>query len=161
MVVRLCREGDFYSVMKIYENARSFMRKNGNPDQWGNSYPSDDLIRNDINNKKMYAIVDNDEICGVFYFSIGTDKTYIEIEDGKWLNNDEYGVIHRIASDGKTKGILSCAVSYCSRFVSNIRIDTHKDNIVMQNALVKNGFIRCGIIRIEDGSPRIAYQKVI
>ena len=30
----------------------------------------------------------------------------------------------------------------------------------MQHLLESNGFVRCGIIHIADGSPRIAYQKV-
>jgi hypothetical protein len=28
----------------------------------------------------------------------------------------------------------------------------------MQNMLAKNGFVPCGIIRVENGSERIAYQ---
>ena len=40
----------------------------------------------------------------------------------------------------------------------NVRADTHKDNITMQNMLAKNGFVPCGIIHVENGSERIAYQ---
>jgi RimJ/RimL family protein N-acetyltransferase len=43
--------------------------------------------------------------------------------------------------------------------IPNIRIDTHRDNAIMQHLLEKNGFVKCGIIYVEDGSPRIAYQK--
>ena len=42
-----------------------------------------------------------------------------------------------------------------------ISIDTHKDNLIMQKFLSKNGFDRCGIIYVEDGTERIAYQKLV
>lgn len=29
----------------------------------------------------------------------------------------------------------------------------------MQNVFARNGFLRCGIIYTEDGSPRIAFQR--
>ncbi len=44
--------------------------------------------------------------------------------------------------------------------MSNFRIDTHNDNKIMQHVIEKNGFIRCGIIYVKDGSPRIAYEKI-
>ncbi len=40
----------------------------------------------------------------------------------------------------------------------HIRIDTHRDNKIMQNALHKKGFSYCGIIHCWNGSERLAYQ---
>ena len=73
----------------------------------------------------------------------------------------KYGVIHRIGSNQIEKGMLKVAVDYCFHFVNNLRIDTHKDNKVMQHLLEKEGFTKCGIIYLKDGNPRIAYQKEI
>ena len=42
---------------------------------------------------------------------------------------------------------------------TNVKGDTHEDNYVMQKVFEKNGFRRCGIIYVEDGTPRIAYQR--
>ena len=42
----------------------------------------------------------------------------------------------------------------------SLRADTHADNKIMQHLLEKNGFTRCGIIHVADGTPRIAYQKL-
>ena len=78
---------------------------------------------------------------------------------GQWLNDKPYGVIHRIASDGKTKGIGSFCVNWVVSQCGNVRIDTHRDNVVMQNMLKKNGFQYCGIIHIENGEERLAYQR--
>ena len=49
---------------------------------------------------------------------------------------------------------------YCKEDFDNLRIDTHDDNKKMQHLIEKNGFIRCGIIYVYDGSPRIAYQYI-
>ena len=42
----------------------------------------------------------------------------------------------------------------------SLRADTHADNKIMQHLLEKNGFARRGIIHVEDGTPRVAYQKL-
>lgn len=60
---------------------------------------------------------------------------------------------------GKHKGMLEYIVGYCFDIHSNLKIDTHEDNKIMQHLLEKYGFLKCGTIWLEDGSPRIAYQK--
>lgn len=84
---------------------------------------------------------------------------YAIIEDGAWLNDDPYYVIHRIASDGSHKGIGDICLNWCAKQYPSLRADTHKDNIIMQNLLVRNEFIRCGTVYVSNGTPRIAYQK--
>ena len=44
------------------------------------------------------------------------------------------------------------------KFISNIRIDTHHDNLVMQKVLNKHGFMKCGVIYLKNGNPRLAYH---
>ena len=114
----------------------------------------------DIDKQLLHVITDEDGIHGVFYFYIGEDPTYGEIEDGAWKSGATYGTIHRIASDG-SGGILRTAVGFCADQISNIRIDTHHDNKVMQKAVAKLGFERSGIIHLANGSPRIAYELFV
>lgn len=161
MEIRRTLISDLDKVMIIYENARKFMRENGNPDQWGHNYPDEEVIKSDIAEGKSYVCVDNNEIVAVFYFDIGIDPTYINIYEGAWLNDDPYGVIHRIASALRKKGIASYCLDWCFRQCSNIRIDTHRKNLSMRNLLDKHGFTKCGIIYVKDGTERLAYQKVI
>ena len=104
-------------------------------------------------------ITEGEIIHGVFYFYIGKDPTYDYMEDGAWASDTPYGTIHRIAGDG-TGGILKSAVAFCGSRIGHLRIDTHHDNVVMQNAVKKQGFQRRGIIYIADGSPRIAYDRI-
>lgn len=147
-------------VMNIYANARQFMRENGNLTQWVNAYPSLELITNDILNGNSYVCIDCSRIVGVFSFIQGIDPTYLKIYEGKWLNDEPYGVVHRIAAEIHEKGVASYCLDWCLSKCKSIRIDTHRDNVVMQNLLAKNGFFKCGIIYLEDGSERLAYQKI-
>jgi hypothetical protein len=151
---------DLDKVMEIYDDARNHMRENGNPNQWINGYPNIELIKKDIIDEKSYVCVDSNQIEAVFYFTKGPDPTYLTIYEGKWINNDPYGVVHRIASGNRKKGVASYCLNWCYNKWPNIRIDTHKDNVIMQNFLIRNGFSRCGLIYLEDGAERIAYQKV-
>ena len=159
MTIRKTRKNEVDILMEIYASARKFMRENGNPDQWINGYPSREIIEKDISDGHSYAVEENGEIIGTFFFKKGVDKTYLRIYDGEWLNDDEYGVIHRIAMKYRGRNIASKIYSYCFDIVKSLRIDTHRQNIPMQNSLVKNGFRYCGIIYLESGDERIAYQK--
>ena len=144
--------------MRIYEAAQDFMISSGNPTQWGRTYPAKELIEQDIETGVCHVICDDNVPHGVFALFSGDEPTYSYIENGKWLNDDEYVTVHRIASDGAVKGIFKSAIDYCKGICDNIRIDTHKSNILMQKLIEKNGFEKCGIVYVRDGSPRIAYQ---
>ena len=43
--------------------------------------------------------------------------------------------------------------------IYSLRVDTHEDNWNMNHFLIKHGFVRCGMIFVEDGTPRVAYEK--
>jgi hypothetical protein len=99
------------------------------------------------------------KIVGVFYFCVEEDPTYAEIFEGGWQENSPYGVIHRIASDG-SGGILAAAVNYAWGVIPHLRIDTHRDNLPMQRAIARAGFSHCGVIYLENGDPRLAYDRI-
>ena len=162
MNIRNSTYEDLPAIRDCYAYAREQMRLNGNPTQWGNTSPEESLILGDIENGTGFVIEENGELCGIFAFIIGPDPTYGEIWDGPgWPNDEPYGTIHRIASNGKTKGIFETALAYCESRIANVRIDTHKDNAPMQHLIRKNGFQFCGIIRIADGTLRTAFQKTV
>ena len=135
------------------------MRAQGNASQWGNGHPSETLLREDIAQQRLYLCVENEAILGVFCYFFGDDPTYAYVEGGTWLNEAPYGVIHRIAVDVHGKGVAKFCFDYAFSRCQNLKIDTHADNLPMQSALNKNGFIRCGTIYLANGDPRIAYQK--
>lgn len=155
--IRMAGMADFRRIEEIYANARRFMAQTGNPNQWGKTNPPREQLLRDIANGELMVVENDTGIHGVFFFRIGPDPTYAVIRLGHWHRDAPYGTIHRIAGDG-SHGILASAVAYGATRIDYLRIDTHRDNRVMQNALAKQGFVPCGIITIADGSERIAYD---
>lgn len=159
--IRLTQISDYDEVLLIYQKARDFMKETGNSNQWGTHWPPKELIKQDIKEKKSYVCVKDNKIVAVFYFNICEDETYNQIYSGKWIDDvTEYGVVHRIASSGSVKGAGSFCMMWAYEQCKNIKIDTHKDNIPMQNMLKKLGYKYCGIIYTHDGTERLAFQKV-
>lgn len=159
MKIELANKTDLDKLLEIYREAREFMKNSGNKTQWGDNKPSKETLERDIENKNLYKVVDFDEIVGAFALIYGEDKTYLEI-DGKWLNDEPYATLHRVASSGKARGIMSEIIKFSEEKYENLRIDTHKNNHKMLDKIRENGFTYCGVIKIDDGSPREAFQKI-
>jgi len=157
--VRKAIYADLEDILRIYALARAFMAQTGNPNQWGNHHPPRTMLIEDIQDGNLYVLENETGIHGVFAFLLGEDPTYRTIYKGRWRSEQPYGTIHRIAGDG-SGGILATCVKHCLCIIPHLRIDTHHHNVVMQNAIQKQGFQKCGIIYLQDGSPRIAYDKI-
>ena len=164
MIIRHAEEKDIPRMMEIYAAARSFMAAHGNPNQWGpTNWPPEALIRSDIEAGNSYVCEHEGRIIGTFFFTCGEDiePTYRTIENGAWLSDSAYGVVHRIASDGSMKGIGRFCIGWAFDQCGHLRVDTHGDNTVMQNLLKSLGFVRCGTIYVEeDDYPRLAFEKI-
>lgn len=165
MILRLSNEKDLKYIMKIINEGKEFL-KNNKVDQWQNGYPNGEVILNDINNNESYVMENNGEIVGTVALSFNGEKTYDKIYEGKWITNNNYAVIHRIATS-KVEGIRSVGSEILKKSeelclakdIKNIRIDTHEDNKAMQRLLLKNNYKYCGVIYLKDGSKRIAFEK--
>lgn len=151
---------DIDFLLNIYEYARFAMRNSGNINQWTDGYPSRKVLERDIASGNSYVCIDiSEEIIATFSFRLGNDSTYAFIDNGKWLNDKPYGVVHRLAGNGQTKGVGTYCLEWCFQQCLNIRVDTHHDNRLMQSILIKNGYIECGVIYLANGSARLALQK--
>lgn len=58
-------------------------------------------------------------------------------------------------------GIWDCVLTWAFERTHTLRIDTHRDNHIMQHNILKHGFTYCGIIYLLSGDERLAYQKTI
>ena len=159
-MIRTAKTEDMPRLLEIYAAARIFMRSYGNDVQWTGVYPGEDILRQDIGAQRLFVVIREDQIVGCFMMGAGPDPTYLKIYNGQWACDKEYGVIHRIASDGSVKGLLAEAVSYAKNFYPYIRIDTHEKNIPMRKALLKQGFTHRGTIYIADGTARMAFDSI-
>ena len=159
MIIRHSTLNDLNRIEELFVCARKYMKESGNPNQWKDNRPDINLVKKDIENNNSYVVIEDDKIVATFACIKGIEPTYLNI-DGNWLNDEEYVTIHRIASDGSVKGIFDFTIKYCEKFNVDIRIDTHVDNKTMRHLIEKNNFVYCGIIIVDDGSERLAYQKL-
>lgn len=166
MEFRRAKKEDVKDIMIIVKMAQDYFKEQ-EIDQWQKGYPNEDVIKKDINDDHSYVLTDDGKVVGTTFLSFDGEETYKTIYEGEWLTNGIYAVIHRIAVDRnfKRKGIASEILkgieNKCKEKVKSIKIDTHKANIAMQRFLQKNNFKQCGIIYLNDGNERIAFEKIL
>ena len=166
MIIRPATASDLPALRPVFEAAKAIMRADGNPDQWSApGFPPDSLLLRDIARGGGYVI--DSVMPGLTghlhpraYFALlpSPEPTYDRI-DGAWLADEPYGVIHRIASYPEDHGIFAAIIDFAAARYAHLRIDTHRDNRIMQHLIAKHGFTYCGIIWLADGTPRLAYER--
>lgn len=161
MTLRTATEADIPAIMKILEAGRDIMLASGNLNQWPQGYPTEEMVRRDIGPGYGKVMEDGGRIVAYFACIPSPDPTYAVIYDGAWEDDEKpYYVVHRIASFPQVHGVFKTMMEYLDALTDNIRIDTHKDNKIMQHNLAKYGFKYCGIIHIASGAERLAYQRI-
>lgn len=158
-MIRRATYDDVPVLMDVFRKARGIMRSSGNMNQWNDGYPSENIVRKDIDNGNCYVLCDDGEVVATMAFIPGPDPTYAEIYDGGWLSDAPYHVIHRIAVAEPGHNAAKALLDWGFGQAGSIRIDTHKDNVIMHHVLSKYGFTHCGMILLANGDPREAYQK--
>lgn len=167
MEFRKARASEINDIMHMIRQAQEYLKDSG-INQWQNNYPNSDTIKNDINNDHSYVLVDHNKTVATAAVSFDGEKTYDKIYNGQWITNKDFAVIHRIAVDNSYKGlglsseIIENVEQLCiSKGIFSIKVDTHSENIPMQRLLKKNVFQYCGVIYLEDGGERIAFEKIL
>ncbi|MDK0652575.1 GNAT family N-acetyltransferase [Clostridium perfringens] len=167
MEFRQAKISDLDQIVEIIELSKKYLKET-KVDQWQDGYPAKEDLRRDIESGNSYVLTNKDEIVATTVISLDGESTYNSIFNGEWITNEEYIVMHRVAVHEKYKGkgifkeLIKEAESLAlNKEIFSIKIDTHRDNISMQRAVVKNNFKRCGIIYLEDGSERIAFEKAL
>jgi GNAT superfamily N-acetyltransferase len=166
MEFRKSIKSDINPIMNIIRQAQDYLKEQG-IDQWQNNYPNMDTINGDIDNGNSYVLVDNGRILGTVAVIFDGEKTYDTIYNGKWLSHEGYTTIHRLAVDSNYRGggissliLKSIEKISLDRKIHSIKVDTHRGNMPMQKFLQNHGFEYCGIIYLEDGNERLAFEKI-
>ena len=170
MLIRKSDKSDIKFLMPIFDEARRTIAALG-IDQWQNGYPSENVILADVELAQSYLCEADSRICGTFAMLENGEPTYDKIYEGHWLTGDDsrdYIAIHRVAISVSTRGsgLSGKIIGYAMDFAKSLgrdslRIDTHRGNVVMRRMLEKNGFSYCGIIYLESGDERVAYEKIV
>ena len=158
-------ESDLERIMELVTDAQNWFREQG-IDQWQDGYPTREIISSDILGGENYIIELNGVASATAVISFAGEPTYSEIKGKGWLNENRYAVVHRIAvadecrRKGIAKEILHFTEELCAeRGISDIRIDTHRDNRAMRSLLKKMEYTHCGRITLTSGAFREAYHK--
>ena len=161
-IIREAQPSDMAEIMQVMDAAKIIMRQSGNMHQWSDGYPSKAVITADMERNGGFVIEHGGKIVGYFAFLPSPELTYAKICEGEWIDDVQpYHVVHRIASYPDAHGIFRSIMEFCFSHDTNIRIDTHRDNKIMQHNIVKYGFTYCGIIYLLSGDERLAYQKLV
>ena len=153
---------DAERILEVFAAAKAIMVADGNTKQWVNGYPSLEVVQADLEKNGAFVVEDDGRIVAYFAFLPSPEPTYSTIYNGQWLDDTQpYHVIHRIASLPDVHGIFQSVMEFCFANEHNIRIDTHRDNRIMQHNIQNHGFSYCGIILLANGDERLAYQKII
>ena len=165
MIFRKTTIEDIPSVLEIICQAQEYL-KNQSINQWQNGYPNEESIIQDIQNAHSYVIEKDGVVIGTTAIVLDGEPTYEHIYDGGWkTDGTSYITLHRgaVHNNWKGKGIASdmidnVVIMYQNCNIKSIRIDTHRENSSMQSMIKKYGFEYCGIIYLEDGAERLAYE---
>jgi len=156
--IRKAVTDDIPRMLEIFSTARKFMAAMGNPNQWAENYPGEKRLLDDIESGDSHVCLTGDRMVATFLLRGGKDPTYNTIYEGQWPDDAPYATIHRIASNGEVKGVFHRVIEFALKHYDTLRIDTHRDNKVMQNAVLKESFRYCGVIHCWNGEERLAYQ---
>ena len=151
---------DIPAIMPVIDAAREMMHASGNTHQWINGYPSEEVIKADIAFDGGFVVTEDELIVAYFAFLPAPEPTYEKIYEGAWLNDEPYYVIPRLASWPDVHGIWDSVLKWAFERTRTLRVDTHRDNHIMQHNILKHGFTYCGIIHLASGDERLAYQKL-
>ncbi|MBW8360285.1 MAG: GNAT family N-acetyltransferase [Weeksellaceae bacterium] len=141
-------------------------RKNEGSSQWQDGYPNPETVQTDIANCLGYVLTYDEKIIAYAALIFNDEPAYEKIE-GKWLTNNEFYVVHRVAvaDEAAGKGVATILfrrieeVALKSKIFS-IRVDTNYDNAAMLKILNNLGYTYCGEVFFR-GSTRKAFEKVL
>ncbi len=167
MDLEKAKTADISAIMEIVEEAKAYFRSQG-INQWQDGYPNAESIGSDIQNGYGYLLREKEDAVAYASISFDGEPTYTIIEEGNWRSQEPYAVIHRVCVKNRYKGqgVASCflekAKELCrAQGVHWLRMDTHKENQSMQKFLRKNGFELRGIIYLQNGDPRLAFDRYV
>lgn len=156
-------------IMPLIEDGRQAL-KNLGINQWQDAYPAIENITEDIEKGISYLLVDGDDYLATVAVDPFGEPVYDTLEKGHWISDAPYMTVHRMAVSAATanKGIgtkLLVALEALAKDLNftQIRLDTHEDNLVMQRVALKNNYRFAGLVNYgEDVDFEcFAYDKLV
>lgn len=166
VIFRLAVSSDFPQIWQIIVQAKAQMKRLGST-QWGEDYPTEDIIQSDISSRNAYVLSCGSDVIAYGVIGLSGERAYDSI-DGAWaVDTDRYVVLHRLAVADKYK-----KQGFAGMFFDNVeqlaakkgyksfRVDTNFDNAYMLRLIENKGFVYCGKVHYVRGE-RLAYEKSV
>ena len=157
--IRPARETELDVLVGIAAKARAFMRSYGNTTQWPEGTPSREKFAADLARGDLWLAVDGDEVLGSMSILKSPDPTYAVI-DGAWIGGEPYHAVHRVMVASPGRGLGKAMLNWAYENFGHLRIDTHEKNAPMLATIRACGFTECGVVIVEDGSERVAFERL-
>jgi len=168
-----CRKAtleDMDDLMAIAGEASAYLRSCG-VDQWQDNFPNPEVFARDISKGNCWLFTHEGKAAGVIVIYLEPEEDYRGIEGRGLTEGEHYGVIHRVAVRDAYRGrglsgeMMQLAEDIIlGRGYPSVRIDTHEDNLTMQNMLKKRGYTNCGVVWLKNGpelcKKRIGLEKI-
>ncbi|MFP5453509.1 GNAT family N-acetyltransferase [Parvimonas sp. G1604] len=165
LTFRMANESDRESILEIYLEGSNSLKEDG-VDQWqGNYIPSFKDIDEHLG-IDLYVLEYHRKIVSTVCLVEGIDEDYENIK-GKWNTSIPYISIHKVATSNEykkqsfAKKMMYYVENFAKRKKMDLRIDTHKDNIKMNNFIVSCGYKYAGEVVLQGELERLAYDKKV
>jgi GNAT superfamily N-acetyltransferase len=136
-----------------------------NIDQWDELYPTDELIRDDIESGNAFGLFEDSKLVGY----IVADETYAsEYETIRWKHHcEKVLMLHRLCVNPAfhNRGFAKALIVHSEEWAllnayGAIRLDVYENNKIIQYLVESLSYNYCGDIRLRKGIFR-CYDKAI
>ncbi|MEG0325900.1 MAG: GNAT family N-acetyltransferase [Cellulosilyticaceae bacterium] len=162
-MIRLATLSDMLRILQIKDLAISHMYHN-QIFQWNESYPSEEILKQDIGSNELYVIEDQRLVVG--FACINTNQSP-EYQSLIWTTAPKAYVVHRLAIDPTRTGkgyatqLMNFAETHAkSQNTLAMRIDTFSQNTFAQQLFQKLGYTYIGEVFFDrKEEPFYCYEK--
>ena len=154
--LRPARREEAEAVLSVFRRATEQMRRQG-IDQWSEAYPSDQLLREDISEERMYIL----EAGGAFVSAVVLDSELLpeEYEAGRWEDvTGRFGVVHRLCvsperqNEGWGRKTMGLAQSWFKeKDYTSVRLDAFSQNPYALRLYRSLGYRETGTVMLGHG----------
>jgi GNAT superfamily N-acetyltransferase len=153
-------------IIRQIDGCRKQMATHGSG-QWQGKEPSLETIEDDILHQRYYLLFVNNQPCGGASL-MSHEPAYDHLQEGQWLNQDPYIVIHRffIAPSFQGQQLSKILLNQIEQqvkkqLIHNIRLDTHAFNLPMRGLLSRQQYLEVGRAWLPQAGERLVYHKVL
>ena len=169
-MLRKAKNNELDKILQIINEGKQFLKEQG-INQWQHGVPGINDVEKDIKQETSYVYELDSEIVGTAM--LNTYDADYEKYPTIWTKCNNYLVIHRLSvkkecrSQGVSHKFMNDIILFAKEnSVEYIRIDTHKDNVIMRKYLSKNNFKELDEIKLSmknslDDKERITYELKI